>query len=122
MEWSDSHFPLSGTWFSPSVVPETLKTIVRSRVELSLAFLFKNPFYSHHFYFACCLNAFGVSALTAPLDGLRVFSPSPGWSGSGVGDAALDLVHPHLRAGRVRGAEVVDSLAGLQLEERQWSR
>lgn len=37
--------------------------------------------------------------------------------GSGVRDAALDFVHPQLSAGRVRGTEVVDSLAGFQLEK-----
>lgn len=35
----------------------------------------------------------------------------------GIGDAVLDLVHPQLSAGRVRSAEVVHPLAGLQLQE-----
>lgn len=41
---------------------------------------------------------------------------------SGVRDAVLDFVHPQLGAGGVRGAEVVDALAGLQLERDQTTR
>lgn len=52
----------------------------------------------------------------------RPDSTSPlhaGVCGSGVRDAALDFVHPQLSAGRVRGTEVVDSLAGFQLEWKE---
>lgn len=65
---------------------------------------------------ARCVSA--LSRLTPPLTFTVVMSVFRGSAarGSGVRDAVLDLVHPQLSAGRVRGAKVVDALAGLQLE------
>lgn len=37
---------------------------------------------------------------------------------SRIRDAVLDLVYPHLSAGSIWGTEVVDSLAGFQLEDK----
>lgn len=57
---------------------------------------------------------------TFPIQSTRLSSPT--WWASGVGDAALDPVHPLLGTLSILGTEVVHTFAGLELQNQMRTR